>query len=54
VFPHEIFLPTRAWAGRQLTDLRAWREHDSGGHFAALERPGELVADVRDFFRPLR
>jgi pimeloyl-ACP methyl ester carboxylesterase len=54
LFPHEIFLPTRAWAGRQLTDLRAWREHDSGGHFAALERPGELVADVRDFFRPLR
>jgi pimeloyl-ACP methyl ester carboxylesterase len=54
VFPHEIFLPPRAWAERQLTDLRTWREHDSGGHFAAMERPAELVADVREFFRPLR
>ncbi|SDC35123.1 Pimeloyl-ACP methyl ester carboxylesterase [Geodermatophilus telluris] len=54
MFPHEIFQPPRAWVQRQLTDLRAWREHDSGGHFAALERPAELVADVREFFRPLR
>jgi pimeloyl-ACP methyl ester carboxylesterase len=54
LFPHEIFQPPRAWVQRQLTDLRAWREHDSGGHFAALERPAELVADVREFFRPLR
>jgi epoxide hydrolase len=54
LFPHEIFQPTRAWVQRQLTDLRLWREHDSGGHFAAMERPRELVADVREFFRPLR
>jgi pimeloyl-ACP methyl ester carboxylesterase len=54
VFPHEIFQPPRAWAERQLTDLRAWREHDSGGHFAAMERPDELVTDVREFFRGLR
>ena len=54
LFPHEIFQPTRAWVERQLTDLRFWREHDSGGHFAAMERPAELVADVREFFRPLR
>ncbi len=54
LFPHEIFQPPREWVQRQLTDLRAWREHDSGGHFAALERPAELVADVREFFRPLR
>jgi pimeloyl-ACP methyl ester carboxylesterase len=54
VFPHEIFQPPRAWAERQLTDLRTWREHDSGGHFAAMERPDELVTDVREFFRGLR
>ncbi len=54
LFPHEIFVPPRAWVERQLTDLRLWREHDSGGHFAAMERPGELLADVREFFRPLR
>jgi len=54
LFPHEIFLPPRTWVQRQLTDLRTWREHDSGGHFAAMERPAELVADVRELFGPLR
>jgi pimeloyl-ACP methyl ester carboxylesterase len=54
MFPEEIFVPPREWAQRQLTDIRLWREHDSGGHFAAMERPEELVADVREFFRPLR
>jgi pimeloyl-ACP methyl ester carboxylesterase len=54
IFPHEIVVPPRTWAERQLTDLRVWREHDGGGHFAAMERPEELVADVREFFRPLR
>ena len=31
-----------------------WTEHDRGGHFAALEVPDLLVADLRTFFRPLR
>ena len=26
----------------------------AGGHFAALEEPEALAADVRAFFRPLR
>jgi hypothetical protein len=26
-----------------------FREHDSGGHFAATEEPDVLVADIRDF-----
>jgi epoxide hydrolase len=54
VFPHEILQPPREWVERQYTDLRAWREHDRGGHFAATERPDALVDDVREFFRPLR
>ena len=54
LFPHEIVTPPREWAEEQLPDLRMWREHDRGGHFAAMERPDALVADVRDFFRPLR
>jgi len=54
VFPHEIFQPPREWAELQFTDLRTWREHDRGGHFAAMEQPEALVADVREFFRPLR
>ncbi|RDI63876.1 hypothetical protein DFR76_109216 [Nocardia pseudobrasiliensis] len=27
---------------------------DRGGHFAALEAPVELTADIHAFFRPLR
>ena len=27
------------------------REHESGGHFAAYEKPEELTQDLRDMFR---
>jgi len=54
LFPHEIYQPPREWAAAQFPDLRLWREHDRGGHFAAMEQPGLLVDDVREFFRPLR
>jgi epoxide hydrolase len=54
LFPHEILQPPREWAQAQFPDLRFWHEHDRGGHFAAMEQPDALVADVREFFRPLR
>ncbi|MFI0417448.1 hypothetical protein [Spongiactinospora sp. 9N601] len=31
-----------------------WSEFDRGGHFASLQAPDLLVADIRDFFRTLR
>ncbi len=31
-----------------------WTEHNSGGHFAAMEVPDLLTADIRAFFGPLR
>jgi pimeloyl-ACP methyl ester carboxylesterase len=31
-----------------------WREYPVGGHFASLQAPAELVADVGEFFRSLR
>jgi pimeloyl-ACP methyl ester carboxylesterase len=31
-----------------------WTEFDRGGHFPAMEAPGELAADLRAFFGPLR
>ncbi|WP_280249475.1 epoxide hydrolase family protein [Nocardia abscessus] len=31
-----------------------WTEFDRGGHFAAMEAPDLLTADVREFFRGLR
>jgi pimeloyl-ACP methyl ester carboxylesterase len=54
LFPQEIFQPPREWAEEQFGDLRLWREHDRGGHFAAMERPDALVADLREFFRTVR
>jgi len=37
----------------KLHNVVHWSEFDRGGHFAALEAPDLLAADVRDFFRPL-
>jgi microsomal epoxide hydrolase len=53
-FPAEILHPPRAWATRVYTDLRRWTKMKSGGHFAALEEPDALAADVREFFKSLR
>jgi pimeloyl-ACP methyl ester carboxylesterase len=53
-FPKEIIRIPRRAAERQFSDLRQWREHDRGGHFAALEQPDAVVNDLRAFFRDLR
>lgn len=34
--------------------LVRWVEHDRGGHFAAMEAPDLLLADLREFFADLR
>jgi pimeloyl-ACP methyl ester carboxylesterase len=34
--------------------ITRWVDVDRGGHFAALEEPEALTADVREFFRGLR
>ncbi|MGY5126585.1 epoxide hydrolase family protein [Streptomyces nigrescens] len=34
--------------------LTHWSEYATGGHFAALQAPDTLVADIRTFFRTLR
>jgi microsomal epoxide hydrolase len=52
-FPREILHPPRAWAER-VYDIRRWTVMPAGGHFAALEEPEALAADVRAFFRGLR
>jgi epoxide hydrolase len=31
-----------------------WTDIDHGGHFAAMESPGQLVNDIRAFFHELR
>jgi pimeloyl-ACP methyl ester carboxylesterase len=53
LFPQEIAMPPRSWVER-VFDVRRWTEMPAGGHFAALEQPDLLAAELRAFFRPLR
>jgi len=52
-FPHEMLHPPRSLAER-MYDIRRWTRMPSGGHFAALEEPEALAAEIRAFFRELR
>ena len=54
VFPHDLFVPIRRLADRDLPTLCHWTEFDRGGHFAALEQPELLIGDIRTFFRSLK
>ncbi|MET0816934.1 MAG: epoxide hydrolase family protein [Solirubrobacteraceae bacterium] len=54
VFPREIQRPSRRWAARRFTDIRHWGEPPRGGHFAGLEQPAALAAELRAFFRLVR
>lgn len=53
IFPRELYCPPRAWVER-VYNIQRWTPMAAGGHFAAMERPAELVEDIRAFFRPLR
>ncbi|TFK40469.1 Alpha/Beta hydrolase protein [Crucibulum laeve] len=47
-FPKEIFKFPKRWSN--TPNLVFESDHDSGGHFAAHEKPGELVGDLRKMF----
>lgn len=52
VFPKELAVMPRAWVEEVVVgDLRFWREHEKGGHFAMHERSEVLVEDVVEFYR---
>ena len=53
-FPKEILRPPRSVAQSMYANIQHWTKMQKGGHFAALEQPEALAADVREFFRPLR
>ena len=53
-FPKEIVRPPRSLAERMYTAIRRWTAMPKGGHFAAMEQPAALAAEVAAFFRPLR
>lgn len=51
-FPGEMTYPPRAWVDAAFNVVR-WSHPAKGGHFAAMEAPGEFAADVRSFFAEL-
>jgi pimeloyl-ACP methyl ester carboxylesterase len=53
-FPREIIRPPQSLAALTYTDIRRWTVMPRGGHFAAMEQPEALAAEVAAFFRPLR
>jgi microsomal epoxide hydrolase len=53
VFPKELVKFPRRWVEKRY-NLQHWTEMPSGGHFAALEEPELLTADIRSFFRKVR
>ena len=53
IFPGEIYKPPLTWT-KKYFNLKQYRVHTNGGHFAPLEVPEVYVDDVRTFFRTLR
>lgn len=54
LFPYDLVpIPPESWLKRAY-NVTHFTAHDDGGHFAAFEKPGELVTDIRRFFRGLR
>lgn len=53
LFPRELVKPPRVWADK-IYNIQRWTRYDRGGHFAAMEVPELLLADIRQFFRTVR
>ena len=54
MFAGEQVRLSQRWAESRFEKITHFAEHESGGHFAALEKPAQLVADIRQSFRQLR
>jgi len=49
LFPKELCLHPITWL-RTIGNVVFVKEYDSGAHFAAYERPNELVVDLKEMF----
>jgi microsomal epoxide hydrolase len=54
MFPKELVRMSRRWAEARFSNLIHFNELDAGGHFAAMEQPEALTAEIRAAFRGLR
>ena len=48
-FPDPVFLPTPRSLAEKTYNIVHWSKMSSGGHFAALEQPDLMLADLRAF-----
>lgn len=48
-FPMDLEVTPKSWC-QTLGEVVFEKDHDDGGHFAAYERPQEIVDDVREMF----
>ncbi|WP_028721827.1 epoxide hydrolase family protein [Patulibacter americanus] len=53
LFPGDLVQPPRSWAERSY-EVARYTRMPRGGHFAAIEEPELLAADITAFFGPLR
>ena len=49
-FAYEIFTVPKSWAV-MTCNVVSYNEHEHGGHFAAMEKPGELLADIEEYVK---
>lgn len=49
-FPDPVFPPPPRSQARKTYKIVHWTDMEAGGHFAALEQPERLLADMRRFF----
>ncbi|KAF5524013.1 putative epoxide hydrolase [Colletotrichum aenigma] len=54
LFPNEVSFMPKAWAEAVYPNLKFYRTHEKGGHFAALEQPELFLEDVEEFFKLVR
>lgn len=49
LFLHQLWLYPREWM-EETCNIQFWKQHKSGGHFIAWERPEALCADITEFY----
>lgn len=54
LFPRESIRPLKRWVERLYPNLIYWNEPVAGGHFAAWEKPGSFVHEIRGWAAALR
>ncbi|ETI25700.1 hypothetical protein G647_02474 [Cladophialophora carrionii CBS 160.54] len=52
-FPKELAPVPREWVEKQGHKLVLFRQHKSGGHFAAMEKPKEMLEDMEEFIKTI-